>query len=364
LILAVLDIVSKTASQAAVETTFHDSLSKLAQLDSKAASKVALKAKEVLIHCQLPSLEERIGQMESILKTSLQPTVYGEANRGQPQPSYEVLRELVDSKYTVFDVLPTFYDHPDPWVALAALEVYVRRAYRSYSIVNFEYEEGDVNENEPVMVSWLFRIRKGASPPSTPRKGLTGRLASFSDLTYVVNQLQDEPMRSGVMFGIKSLEDLDRFMPNVLLKFPDVQPKLLNPDPDGEPHHNVLNIAYRLDDLKSDQTDAEWHVKFQNVCEKFDKGLTKRGVTRVTFKICRKEQYPSYFTLRKNAETRNWEEVVAIRDIEPALAFQLELSRLSNFHVTPCPTENRQIHIYYAEGKENSADSRFFVRTM
>ncbi|KAI9623844.1 hypothetical protein H4Q26_017120 [Puccinia striiformis f. sp. tritici PST-130] len=364
LILAVLDIVSKTASQAAVETTFHDSLSQLAQLESKAASKVALKAKEVLIHCQLPSLDERLGQMESILKTSLQPTVYGEANRGQPQPSYEVLRELVDSKYTVFDVLPTFYDHPDPWVALAALEVYVRRAYRSYSIVNFEYEEGDVNENEPVMVSWLFRIRKGASPPSTPRKGMTGRLASFSDLTYVVNQLQDEPMRSGVMFSIKSLEDLDKFMPNVLLKFPEVQPKLLNPDPEGEPHHNVLNIAYRLDDLKADQTDAEWHVKFQNVCEKFDQSLTRRGVTRVTFKICRKEQYPSYFTLRKHSESKKWEEVVAIRDVEPALAFQLELSRLSNFHVTPCPTENRQIHIYYAEGKENSADSRFFVRTI
>jgi acetyl-CoA carboxylase/biotin carboxylase 1 len=158
LILAVLDIVSKTASQAAVETTFHDSLSKLAQLDSKAAAKVALKAKEVLIHCQLPSSEERVGQMESILKTSLQPTVYGEANRVQPQHSYEVLRELVDSKYTVFDVLPTFYDHPNPWVALAALEVYVRQAYQSYSIVNFEYEEGDVNENEPVMVLWLFRF--------------------------------------------------------------------------------------------------------------------------------------------------------------------------------------------------------------
>ncbi|PLW37045.1 hypothetical protein PCANC_16295 [Puccinia coronata f. sp. avenae] len=221
LILAVLDIVSKTASQAAVETTFHDSLSKLAQLDSKAAAKVALKAKEVLIHCQLPSSEERVGQMESILKTSLQPTVYGEANRVQPQHSYEVLRELVDSKYTVFDVLPTFYDHPNPWVALAALEVYVRQAYQSYSIVNFEYEEGD---------------------------GLTGRLASFSDLTYVVNQLQDEPMRSGVMFGIKSLEDLDKFMSNyVLSKFPDVQPKLLNPDPDGEPQKIRLVAAEGTD---------------------------------------------------------------------------------------------------------------------
>ncbi|WAR55326.1 hypothetical protein PtB15_6B65 [Puccinia triticina] len=91
--------------------------------------------------------------------------------------------------------------------------------------------------------------------------------------------------------------------------------------------------------------------------------LDSKAASKVALKA-KEEQYPSYFTLRKDAETKNWEEVVAIRDIEPALAFQLELSRLSNFHVTPCPTENRQIHIYYAEGKENSADSRFFVRTI
>jgi hypothetical protein len=96
-------------------------------------------------------------------------------------------------------------------------------------------------------VAFPIRI-KGASPPWTPRQGLTGRLASFSDLTYVVNQLQDEPMRSGVMFGIKSLEDLDKFMSNyVLSKFPDVQPKLLNPDPDGEPQKIRLVAAEGTD---------------------------------------------------------------------------------------------------------------------
>lgn len=123
-------------------------------------------------------------------------------------------------------------------------------------------------------------------------------------------------------------------------------------------------MAYRLDDLKSDHTNAEWHTKLQSVCTKFDQGLIQQGVTRVMLKICRKGQYPSYFTLRKHAETKGWEETVAIRDIEPALAFQLELSRLSNFHVTPCPTENRQIHTNYAEGKENSADCRFLAITI
>lgn len=33
-------------------------------------------------------------------------------------PSAEVLRELSDSRWVVFDVLPTFFDHPDVSVEL------------------------------------------------------------------------------------------------------------------------------------------------------------------------------------------------------------------------------------------------------
>jgi acetyl-CoA carboxylase / biotin carboxylase 1 len=33
-------------------------------------------------------------------------------------PGAEVLRELSDSRYTVFDVLPAFFVNKDPWVTL------------------------------------------------------------------------------------------------------------------------------------------------------------------------------------------------------------------------------------------------------
>ena len=90
--------------------------------------------------------------------------------------------------------------------------------------------------------------------------------------------------------------------------------------------------------------------------------IERRGMRRLTLLICREGQYPSFFTLRKEAGT--WKELSTIRDIEPALAFQLELARLSNFTLQPCPTENRQVHIYYAVGKDNSSDCRFFVRAL
>lgn len=33
-------------------------------------------------------------------------------------PSPEALKELTDSRWVVFDVLPTFFNHDDPWVSL------------------------------------------------------------------------------------------------------------------------------------------------------------------------------------------------------------------------------------------------------
>ena len=33
-------------------------------------------------------------------------------------PGTEILRELSDSRYTVFDVLPAFFVNEDPWVTL------------------------------------------------------------------------------------------------------------------------------------------------------------------------------------------------------------------------------------------------------
>ena len=66
----------------------------------------------------MPSYDERKTQMESILKSSVTNSFYGEQGNDVRNPATEVLRELVDSRYTVYDVLPTFFNHADPWVAL------------------------------------------------------------------------------------------------------------------------------------------------------------------------------------------------------------------------------------------------------
>ena len=53
----------------------------------------------------------------------------------------------------------------------AALEVYVRRAYRAYSLLSIDYEEGDGMDDgdAPNVITWRFNLGQSNSPPSTPR---------------------------------------------------------------------------------------------------------------------------------------------------------------------------------------------------
>jgi len=67
-----------------------------------------------------------------------------------------------------------------------------------------------------------------------------------------------------------------------------------------------------------------------------------------------------YFTLREMGGS--WKEERAIRHVEPALAFQLELSSLSNYNLTPILVQNKQLHIYHGVARENQLDNRFFIR--
>jgi acetyl-CoA carboxylase/biotin carboxylase 1 len=47
----------------------------------------------------------------------------------------------------------------------------VRRAYRAYSILSIDYEEGDaLDDGEvPDILTWRFNLGRTHSPPSTPQ---------------------------------------------------------------------------------------------------------------------------------------------------------------------------------------------------
>jgi len=131
--------------------------------------------------------------------------------------------------------------------------------------------------------------------------------------------------------------------------------------PNSQPP-NVVNIALRIFRKEDDMPEGDWNKEVVSFVNSFKDVLNQRGVRRLSILLCRPGQYPVYFTLRDVGGL--WSEEQAIRNIEPALAFQLELSRLSNYNLKPCFVEAKQIHIYHAVAKENQLDNRFFIRAL
>ncbi|KXG54596.1 ATP-grasp fold, subdomain 1 [Penicillium griseofulvum] len=389
LVLAILDMYRP--NQPLVENVgkyFKPILKLLTELEARSSAKVTLKAREVLIQCAMPSLDERLSQMEHILRSSVVESRYGETGWEHREPSLTVLKEVVDSKYTVFDVLPRFFVHADPWVTLAALEVYVRRAYRAYTLKGIEYSAS----SEQPFLSWDFTLGKlgqrefgvlNAQPsaPGTPVAEINPfkRINSIGDMSLFVSDAASDPVRKGVIIPVQYLEDAEEILSKALEVFPLGGSTVKRPSEQGliaslegkrrpapKPVSDseltgVCNIAIR--DIE-DMEDSELVEQMKQLLADNKDELLARRIRRVTF-ICGKQGvYPGYFTFRGP----NYEEDLSIRHSEPALAFQLELGRLSKFNIKPVFTENRNIHVYEAIGKgpenDKAIDKRYFVRAV
>ncbi|KAF2464339.1 uncharacterized protein BDR25DRAFT_272060 [Lindgomyces ingoldianus] len=388
LVIAILDLYRPNKPGAGnVARYFKGALKKLTDLESRSTAKVSLKAREVLIQCAMPSLEERTSQMEHILRSSVLESRYGESGWDHREPNFEVIKEVVDSRYTVFDVLPQFFAHQDPWVALAALEVYTRRAYRAYQLKELHYH---TDSEQPYILSWDFALRKvgesefglpvESSQPSTP--GTPGferppRIHSISDMTYLNARMEGEPTRKGVVVPVEYLDDAEEYLSKALELFPSIGGKKKggvslkdgltmkrNPTASGPKIESedeltgVCNVAVR--DAESFD-DKEILERIVSIVKEYKDELYAHRVRRLTF-ICGHKDgtYPGYYTFRGPS----YVEDESIRHVEPALAFQLELGRLSKFNIKPVFTENRNIHIYEAIGKGAESDKRYFMRAV
>ena len=110
---------------------------------------------------------------------------------------------------------------------------------------------------------------------------------------------------------------------------------------------NILNVAIRMDEQKSDQDIAQ---RLSNFCQCPDNQsrLRDHGIRRITFTVVRSKEFPKYFTFRSRS---GFEEDLIYRHLEPALAFQLELNRLKNYHLDPVQTANHKMHLYLGRAK-------------
>ncbi|PWN34245.1 acetyl-CoA carboxylase [Meira miltonrushii] len=363
----VISLLDKVVKQAAIwvrgtaDSKISRALNGLAALEGKSTAPVALKAREVSLARDLPSLDDRKLQMESILKTSIMSSSYG-GDREYHEPDFNTLRELSDSQYTVYDVLHTFFGASQPHLAYAALVTYVLRAYRAYEIVDFEYATEDYDDEERAVLTWQFQVLP-AGRPQTERQVSESDLATMkaaSDANafghstngHGINGGAAAELRQGTMTSCATFDDLNEVIPRTLRYF---KSRLNAPT-------NVLNIAV-TNEAKT--TDVEARALFIKAANTFASEFDAACISRVTFLHCQPGVYPWFTTLRRSQDGGQWAEEKFIRNIEPALAYQLELERMTtNFDVTPVPISSSTIHLYFARGIANPADTRFFVRSL
>ncbi|KAJ1185544.1 hypothetical protein NDU88_002336 [Pleurodeles waltl] len=366
-------------------------LTELTQLSKTTNAKVALRARQVLIASHLPSYELRHNQVESIFLSAID--MYGH------QFCIENLQKLILSETSIFDVLPNFFYHSNQVVRMAALEVYVRRAYIAYELNSVQHRQ--LKDNTCV-VEFQFML-----PTSHPNRGnipTLNRMSFSSNLNHygmfhvasVSDVLLDSSFtppcqRMGGMVSFRTFEDFVRIFDDVMSCFSDSPPQsptfseaghtsLYDEDDNkrarDEPIH-ILNVAIKTD---CDIDDDGLAAMFREFTQSKKAVLIDHGIRRLTFLVAQKDfrkqvncevdqrfqrEFPKFFTFR--ARDKFLEDRI-YRHLEPALAFQLELNRMRNFDLTAIPCSNHKMHLYLGAAKVEAGtevtDYRFFVRAI
>nr|XP_061801537.1 acetyl-CoA carboxylase 1-like isoform X7 [Nerophis lumbriciformis] len=343
-------------------------LTEFTQLSKTTNAKVALRARQVLIASHLPSYELRHNQVESIFLSAID--MYGH------QFCIENLQKLILSETSIFDVLPNFFYHSNQVVRMAALEVYVRRAYIAYELNSVQHRQ---LKDNTCIVEFQFML-----PTSHPnRMSFSSNLNHYGmvHMASVNDVLLDTAFtppcqRMGAMVSFRTFQEFTKNITDVLSCFTDSPPPsptfpeggnpVLYGEEDNkstqeEPIH-ILNVAIKTD---GDMDDEALAAMFREFNQSKKSLLFEHGIRRLTFLVAQKREFPKFFTFRardKFVEDRIY------RHLEPALAFQLELNRMRNFALTAIPCANHKMHLYLGAARvevgAEVTDYRFFVRAI
>ncbi|XP_054450078.1 acetyl-CoA carboxylase 2 isoform X1 [Pteronotus mesoamericanus] len=340
-------------------------LNELTQLSKSEHCKVALRARQVLIASHLPSYELRHNQVESIFLSAI--------DRYGHQFCPENLKKLILSETTIFDVLPAFFYHANKVVCMASLEVYVRRGYIAYELNSLQHRQ---LPDGTCVVEFQFML-----PSSHPNRMAVPISVTNPDLlrhsTELFMDCGFSPLsqRMGAMVAFRRFEEFTRNFDEVISCFANVpedtplfskaQTSLYSEEDSKnlreEPIH-ILNVAIQCADHLEDE---ELVPILRTFVQSKKNILVDYGLRRITFLIAQEKEFPKFFTFRARDE---FAEDRIYRHLEPALAFQLELSRMRNFDLTAVPCANHKMHLYLGaarvkEGVEVT-DHRFFIRAI
>ncbi|XP_043262710.1 acetyl-CoA carboxylase isoform X2 [Colletes gigas] len=341
-------------------------LTELTSLNRTEHSRVALRARQVLIAAHQPAYELRHNQMESIFLSAVD--MYG--HDFHP----ENLQRLILSETSIFDILHDFFYHSNRAVCNAALEVYVRRAYISYELTCLQHIE---LSGEVPLVHFQFLLPN--NHPNRQNQSLVnhriGAMAAFQDMEQFVRYSDEvldlmEDLSSPITISTKVLDAVDAAGSesrhstsiNVSLSTAETTGPIVEiGERPAEPVH-ILSIAVQEMD---NYDDAIMASLFGEWCATNKEELISRGIKRITFAALKKKQFPKFFTFRQRD---GFMEDKIYRHLEPGCAFQLELNRMRTYDLEALPTSNQKMHLYLGHAKvakgQQVTDYRFFIRSI
>ncbi|XP_050530810.1 acetyl-CoA carboxylase isoform X6 [Daktulosphaira vitifoliae] len=359
-------------------------LNELTSLNRSEHSRVALRARQVLIAAHQPAYELRHNQMESIFLSAVD--MYG--HDFHP----ENLQKLIQSETSIFDILHDFFYHSNRAVCNAALEVYVRRVYISYDLTCLQHLE---LSGEIPLVHFQFLL-----PSSHPNR------QRFNEDKSNNSENPDSPsktqfpyiptyQRTGCMAAFESFNKFEQYFDEILDIMEDlsspvyISPKIIEAVESGSESRlsSSLNVSLSLSETRpADQENLQiepCHIlciamkdtgnmeddklskMYEEFCYKHQEELKKRSIRRLTFLALNKRQHPKLFTFRNYD---NFAEDRIYRHLEPGMAFQLELNRMRNYDLEALPTSNRKMYLYLGKAKvpkgQVVTDYRFFIRSI
>ncbi|KAL4698557.1 hypothetical protein H8959_011214 [Pygathrix nigripes] len=340
-------------------------LNELTQLSKSEHCKVALRARQILIASHLPSYELRHNQVESIFLSAID--MYGH------QFCPENLKKLIISETTIFDVLPAFFYHANKVVCMASLEVYVRRGYIAYELNSLQHRQ---LPDGTCVVEFQFMLPSSHPNRMTVPISITNPdLLRHSTELFMDSGFSPLCQRMGAMVAFRRFEDFTRNFDEVISCFANVPKdtplfseartslyseddcKSLREDP-----IHILNVSIQCADHLEDE---ELVPILRTFVQSKKNILVDYGLRRITFLIAQEKEFPKFFTFRARDE---FAEDRIYRHLEPALAFQLELSRMRNFDLTAVPCANHKMHLYLGAAKVKEGaevtDHRFFIRAI
>lgn len=279
----------------------------------------------------------------------------------------EALESLIHSYPALEDELFEFFlPSKSMQVQLIAAELYIRRSHRVYEIESLSCHTMQFplaqSSATAVCVSWSFSNSNSSlllpsespKPAASPLRGLGIRNPSMYFGSGVPKDDSLSSSATPLRFG--------RFvvLPMWSVKAVSAALSALSPDFESNSQDNVVYFALPLG--------SEQYLglieQFSTLLKDSDAELRKQNVSRVTIMLVRSGSAPYFFTFSKST---GFNEDTLYRNVDRALAFQLEFSRMTHeYSVQVRPNSIRQIHTYWATNKLPSSGNsgRYFVRSV